>query len=1297
MPISQTSSILEIDSSPEPVPLHAPKNHRRTRSQGPPTPPRASNTSPKRKAPPAAACSRKKGRILGPVIELTDSEDDDDADVPMRLAPKPSQGNVNAVASGSGTRHSDTEDAGSEVEVVDYDPEFAAKPFPFDEAFLSASQKTPRKPSQPVAGPSRVRPPAAPVPVPVPHTPATATATPSRHPSSSFRGRTAHTPRLLAELDGHAERVRREAEEQAAPKAPVPPPVATVAAAPPPAAIVPAPPVRPAAPVVSAPPIPPPAAAPAAAVVPPPSAAPAAPAPPVQPAAPVVAAPPVPLPAAVPPVAPLAPVLEPALALAPAAVPDPDPAPIAIAAPPPAPAPALVPPPAPAPAAPVPPAEPAPALLEALVQLAITQILDVLPEIERVYLERVVRAHVPALGADTGERVLGWLMESGAWPRRIVGGGVGGEERVGGGLAPNVAVAAVPPVADERPAAVEPQPAPVPDPAHIAVAVPAAAVPQHHHQPAEPDPDPDPAPAPAPAVDPEALITTAIAQVLEVLPEIDRAYLARLVRANVGRLGRETGERVLGWLVEGGGWPRAVVVDAPGAAAGAVGGAAGGDPGPDPGVAPEPAPVAAAVPAAAAAAQHEQPALPAQPAQPPAPAPAAPAAPDPADPDALVNTAIAQVLEVLPDVERAYLAQCVRALVPEHGAETGGAVLGALVEGGAWPKEPVKVVGGAGGVGGVNAEGGNGGGKGKGRAMEEAAEGRGEAKRVRVDYESVDRPFVGGVYYTEVALIHLQCAFPYTPKLHLRRVLAEHRNHYAPTYLYLHRLQARLCARALWDPGYAANKTKFDARRKEGLIAGRRDAALEEEVRWVEERIGAGDVGAGGHVVDKGKGKARAVEEAPEEDAAAEDEDEEGGIECQCCFADYPFTQMVQCPEAHLFCVNCVKTYASTELAASSAALVCMHSSGCALPFPVSELARALPTSLMELYERVAAAKAVEEAGLEGLEACPFCEWQCVMEVGGEERLFRCGNVGRCGAVSCRGCKKRDHLPKTCEEMEADKHLDGRHAIEEAMTRALMRNCPKCKKAFIKELGCNKMTCPNCRTLSCYICRKAITGYEHFNQNNPNQRAPIAQGSNAKCLLWDEVETRHAADVKAAADEAMKAYREAHPDVDENAIKVDIPVAPPPKPPQVPPAAPAQVHWHVAPPPMVPLYHPPPAIRGVVPPQPPPPQPAPRLDAQALQRHRHALALAERERKAQLSAVRAERKEAQRERKAERARMQAVVQAQMAAMEAQREYGRRQMALEMQREQQAAMGREQTFAAAALPPPPVKRPRHQPR
>jgi hypothetical protein len=135
----------------------------------------------------------------------------------MRLAPKPSQANANAVASRSGTYHSDSEDLGGELEAANYDSKFATKPF--DEAFISASQKTPP--------PSRVNQ------LPAPgrtlrhcllrRLSAHGTCTPSAH-------------RLLADLGEHTERVQPEADEQAAPKAPTPPVAATPAAVVPPAA-----------------------------------------------------------------------------------------------------------------------------------------------------------------------------------------------------------------------------------------------------------------------------------------------------------------------------------------------------------------------------------------------------------------------------------------------------------------------------------------------------------------------------------------------------------------------------------------------------------------------------------------------------------------------------------------------------------------------------------------------------------------------------------------------------------------------------------------------------------------------------------------------------------------------------------------------------------------------------------------------------------------------------------------------------------------------------------------------------
>ena len=61
--------------------------------------------------------------------------------------------------------------------------------------------------------------------------------------------------------------------------------------------------------------------------------------------------------------------------------------------------------------------------------------------------------------------------------------------------------------------------------------------------------------------------------------------------------------------------------------------------------------------------------------------------------------------------------------------------------------------------------------------------------------------------------------------------------------------------------------------------------------------------------------------------------------------------------------------------------------------------------------------------------------------------------------------------------------MDKRLTIEEAMTKARVRECKKCNTRFYKTEGCNKMTC-TCNAKMCYICRKDISveQYNHFCQ-----------------------------------------------------------------------------------------------------------------------------------------------------------------------------------------------------------------------
>ncbi|KAL0960254.1 hypothetical protein HGRIS_011885 [Hohenbuehelia grisea] len=369
------------------------------------------------------------------------------------------------------------------------------------------------------------------------------------------------------------------------------------------------------------------------------------------------------------------------------------------------------------------------------------------------------------------------------------------------------------------------------------------------------------------------------------------------------------------------------------------------------------------------------------------PTPPAPEPPlDPAD------DYTAQVLEIIPDVTPEHVYQLIQTHLPTHGGGVVEQVLHVLFEDPHYPRVDKK---------------------GKRKADEPAPDDNRGHPKTRIDYASIDRLAPRGIVYDALALEQLQTDFPYVPKPHIRATLLRNKYFYAPTHLAL----AAEITRGTRLP-YTRKKVPYRATGKGRALL---DDAFEEERRWLLQRLAEGAPKPNEPVNDK-----------MDVDEAAADGD---GIECGCCFTDYPFDKMVQCPEGHLFCTECMTSYASNKLGSHDANIICMDQSGCKLPFPPSELKRFLSEKLLELYERVIQRKEIEAAGLDGLEECPFCEYKVVIE-NDTEKLFRCENQG-CGAVTCRKCKKQDHLPKSCEEADKDKVLDAQHAIEEAMSRSL--------------------------------------------------------------------------------------------------------------------------------------------------------------------------------------------------------------------------------------------------------------------
>lgn len=172
-------------------------------------------------------------------------------------------------------------------------------------------------------------------------------------------------------------------------------------------------------------------------------------------------------------------------------------------------------------------------------------------------------------------------------------------------------------------------------------------------------------------------------------------------------------------------------------------------------------------------------------------------------------------------------------------------------------------------------------------------------------------------------------------------------------------------------------------------------------------------------------------------------------------------------------------------------------------------------------------------AGIENLASCPFCPFAAEYPPVEVDREFRC-QAPDCEKISCRLCKEESHIPKSCQEHAKEKGLSIRRQIEEAMSAALIRKCNKCGTPFVKEEGCNKMTCTRngCGNIQCYVCSKSCS-YDHFNDQSRG-------GKVGNCPLFESVVERHEGEVSKAEKEALEKILAEHPEYTEDDLKVKM-------------------------------------------------------------------------------------------------------------------------------------------------------------
>jgi E3 ubiquitin-protein ligase RNF216 len=261
--------------------------------------------------------------------------------------------------------------------------------------------------------------------------------------------------------------------------------------------------------------------------------------------------------------------------------------------------------------------------------------------------------------------------------------------------------------------------------------------------------------------------------------------------------------------------------------------------------------------------------------------------------------------------------------------------------------------------------------------------------------------------------------------------------------------------------------------------------------------------------------------------------------ECSACFDDLPMNRQIHCngTVAHFVCFDCAVTYIKSEVGQSRCQVLC--TAGCGAGFASNQLNLLSDTDLLQKLAQLQQEKDIRDAGLDDLEECPFCDYKAILPPIDEDFEFRCANP-ECEKVSCRRCKSISHIPVSCEQHAKDNKINSRHKIEEAMTAALIRSCNKCKKTFIKDYGCNKMSCASCGNTQCYVCSANTKDYNHFDQNAPGARAAASSSATKRCPLYDNVEERHEREVKEAEAAARAQVVEENPDVSAEDLEIKV-------------------------------------------------------------------------------------------------------------------------------------------------------------
>jgi hypothetical protein len=217
---------------------------------------------------------------------------------------------------------------------------------------------------------------------------------------------------------------------------------------------------------------------------------------------------------------------------------------------------------------------------------------------------------------------------------------------------------------------------------------------------------------------------------------------------------------------------------------------------------------------------------------------------------------------------------------------------------------------------------------------------------------------------------------------------------------------------------------------------------------------------------------------------------------CKVCLEDFNNKDLVKCSNTslehqHFICNECFGGYINSQLINDIGNNECMFNGAdkCDGIYNDNIIDKVIdtPETKVKWNDMINITNIFKLSNIcDNYQICPLCrKWGCIFDITNADNINDDTkltiNCEQCKLSWCNTCKREAHGDDSCYKLKFkdDENEEKQFEIIDKMLVDIISNivtkkCSTCGCAYIKEEGCNLMTCHKCHGMTCYLCNSKI-------------------------------------------------------------------------------------------------------------------------------------------------------------------------------------------------------------------------------